>query len=625
MAELPALPTTLSLDLQDVGDQPAQLQNAVCQLPKEFGSREQLTWYRLPKVVLQGAQNLVHILTELRAPDSGWPAQVPYTVQTVAPYISEEIYEFLESLRQFALRNRGALSVVQGDSLQLVDWQQRQLEMAGLMAQLQWEVASSSYETMRLLKGIRAKCYREQTDTGTARLVLVLKDTVAETAVDVVRRAVPKEADWLEADLKIQVEDGDFCQVPIEVSELRSQIEQHLQQNNPILKGLLKGVAVNLLLPGRRWLKTVLSLSLQIEFVKDVPHAERGWRLPSGAEDVAQSEATLDDFVMPEIPAVDELDDLMDSLSGLADDDGEDDLFSDWALNNQPMQPETNGHRSSANGHHPIEREAPAADSVLPSADLLQTWITVSDEQWVQNFAEMIARQTLINQLPLSKLMINLAMPQFSLDRLLNPLVQRTCQAVQIVHGDVALFKQNFFQHPIFLKDLLPRLMWYVNRSAAAVMQLVDGVYARMLEPTSFWQWGRLRLLTTLHITTDRFERRIDLGTGKVLANPPDALPRSGMVITPTHALCPQPQSVAQIEHRLYRILRQTTPEIDWLLKGTHIDLHLLSSDADMGDADIDSSQLTGGIQLGLALEFIPAPPGVAPLMPATTVETMAY
>lgn len=570
-----------------------RLLSAIAQLPRALEANHTLAWYRLPKSVLQKAQQLVHLLVALRSPESGWPAHLPYSVEQLTPYVSEEAYELLEAVRQLALSRQGTLNIATAEHLNLVDWQLRQMTLTALRTQLLWEVASSGHWVMQLMRGLRVTI-ADRPET----LFLVVR---LRTESDSVALNAPGVARPLDDETQVQIDSGELFHGTVSTAQLLEQIAAQLQ-TNPVLRNFLGRQAVNLLQPGQPWHQTFLQITLHLVVqaavpeIIDTPPADSSFLLPDTLDQFLLAAGNDDELSGSELNGTDArldtsqaedleiltADDLALALTG-----------SPASLTPTPQPARQNGSRQNGNGHRP--GAMPPADA---PAGLVPAWITVTDDRWIGSLSEMIARQLLLTGLPLSRLVETLGKSKDP-ENWLPVVIETACSAASRVSADSGLFQQNFFQQAVYLEDLLPQLLWYVHRSAAAIATLVDGIPAQFLAPGGDWQTGQLRLLTTLQLRTRYRKMMVDLASATLLPCPVQRLHREGVVQSQALSLTHAPHTVAQLETRLYRLLRQATPELDWLLRGTTLEMHLL-------EASNEPERQAGAMQLGLGLQFEP-------------------
>ena len=601
-----------------------QLLSAIAQLPQALDPNLACIWYRLPKPVLHKAQQLVHLLLELRSPQSGWPTRLAYNADNLAPYVTEEAYDLLEALRQLAISRQGGLRVAPAEPLHLVDWQLRQMDLGLLRSQLLWEIASSGHGIMQLLEGVAARV-----DGRPAQVRLVVGLRTPDHRVDLNsspggQTLAEQTSLQLESDTLISPAQNPRAQT---VEDLLSSLHRLLQRN-AILRPFLNRQAVQLLRPGQPWQQTFLQITLRLASISagsglpnlsaepPVPERESPFIFPDLSSDLDQfllgdgidtDTARADagtDAVQAEDLTILTADDLALALTGsvpAAESPAEPPPRAHPESNGSQTAPKNhNGqlqpqHRQNGNGH-PLAPQAPVQPETLISA-----WITVTDDRWIASLTEMIARQQLIAELPLTPLLEQLGQPQRPLDDWLSQVITAACTATERATADSGLRQQNFFQQAVYLEDLLPQLLWYAYRASSVIAQLIDGVPARFLAPDRLWQTGRIRLLTTLQLRTQQRKMMVDLATATPLPFPVQRLPRDGVIQSTSLPLLQQPYTVAQLETRLYRLLRQATPELDWLLRGTLLELHLL-------EPVNEPERQTGAMQLGLGLQFTPDP-----------------
>ena len=157
-----------------------------------------------PKVpaeeVMGPLRQLVDIVMKLRSPTGGWPADLPQTPENLLTYVGEEIWELLEALAQ--LQPEGDSPPLGEDSVLV--------PMEELIPHLLWLLASSNYEVMRLLEGVRSRIYTSDTQfsLGVVRLVPVLSLDFGETCydLDLVTQAETDPSQFLPGDLTVKLD-----------------------------------------------------------------------------------------------------------------------------------------------------------------------------------------------------------------------------------------------------------------------------------------------------------------------------------------------------------------------------------------------------------------------------------
>jgi hypothetical protein len=536
---------------------------------------------------LDAIDHLVHILATLCASEAGWPSDLPKTAETLWPYVSEEAYEVLHHLQadiQQADPHVDPHPDFQADPQRNAQEPFAVASTPGLICDLipdlLWGIARSAYETMRLLEGVQAQIWRASepaidltTEPATAPVIdpgvdpqaspaqvgvlrlgalLKLHTTDAVHCLDLVTHSLTEAQAQLAAGDQIQVKDGSFCPTMMPVGTLLSQLQAELCRLTPTLSPFLTGLGAKILVPQGQWQAGRLQLALSLVFE------------PQLLPEVRQESGGKTQSAVPD-PA---------------------DLKANTVLT-------------------PVGQTPPQLSPGLASApelNLGDIGIALTNSDWIAAFLRTIARQRLAVLLPTLSVVQALKQPQPPPpEQLLPQLVEAALEAVEIVQGSVALFRQNVFQQPIVLPDLLARLLWYVTRSGQDLMQWVGGVPGQVLLPRQSWQEGLLKLVVALEISlpTDRWLVDVaDWGVRSQL-NP---LPTDAVVQTAPGRL----QPVSQLQAQLQTALQTMTPEVMALLSGTEIDLFSQADLFSLEDKQLADGQ-PGFLRLQLSLEWISA------------------
>lgn len=394
----------------------------------------------------RAAQKLVEIVATLRSPQAGWPADLPPTPENLAAYVADEAAELLAALAEAAPSTA----------------EERLVLVSQRLPQWLWTIASSSYEVMRLLEGVKVRDYRDgdRYELRVVRLVPVLSfisDDVS-LALDVVTQATPQPATWLPETAQLQLIEADLDGQSRAVADWLGLIGNHLQQVAPAIAQLLPGQPVSGLLPNQDWQTGQLQLGLHL--------ADIGRITPE--ETRPKSEGfTLDDF----------------------------------AETLEPASPQT------------VSLLSLEASPVPAPPTIANAWITFSDDDWIQDFLMVNAWQDFAH---------GLTRPEIAAAEL--PLVRAAFEVVDRLQGTQGWLKHSFVHHSLLLADLWPRLRWYVTRRHHQLMNLMAGQPVQYLCPGACWQSGQLQLqvILSLDLKTECWE--IDLATGSSRQNSPPAL-----------------------------------------------------------------------------------------------------
>ncbi|PSN20037.1 hypothetical protein C7271_04200 [filamentous cyanobacterium CCP5] len=402
--------------------------------------------YGVDAAVQAAAQQLVEIVATLRSPQAGWPDDLPLTPENLAPYVTEEATELVAAL------GNGSASVAPDQAL---------IRIAQLLPRLLWAIASSSYETMRLLEGIKVRDCRggDRFELRVVRLVPVLSfvSNGASLGLDMVTQEPPQPASWLVETAQMQLVEGDLDDQSRTVADWLALIGDRLVEVAPALAQLRRGQPVVGLLPGQDWQTGHLRL--------DVHLVDMGRIIPE--ESVGDGGSfTLDDFA---------------------------ELL-------EPEAPQKIALLSS-------DRE-----SVLTPLSLATAWITFTDDGWIQRFLLNAAGHDL-----------EVVLAQVKGAE--SALTAAAFTAVTHTQDSQGWLNHSFVHHSILLADLWPRLRWYVIRRHPQLMELMAGQPVRYLAPGSGWQLGQLRLQVLMTVDLGDVRWLIDLTDGSALRAPPEPLP----------------------------------------------------------------------------------------------------
>jgi hypothetical protein len=223
----------------------------------------------------------------LRTPGLGGPLEATLSPQALAPYVSEEVWELLDHLNIWKATQ---------SNLEEAQCCQATLTIPSLIPHLLWMLASSGYEVMYLIEGVRAKLYEGNNPVSVRmiRLVPVLWLTTdrGRYALDLVTQASPLPALYLPSTMSLQLMENDLDSQPMSSKDLLTHILRLTGQTQPILNELLeRGREVRALIPFQSWQSGTLRLQL---YLADAGLAERP--TVSWPAEPPSSTFTLDDF-----------------------------------------------------------------------------------------------------------------------------------------------------------------------------------------------------------------------------------------------------------------------------------------------------------------------------------------
>jgi len=495
----------------------ATLKQAVCRMVPLAAQRFS---FRLDQpqsaAVVAAVRQLIELVISLRSPTGGWPADIPQTPDKLAPYVSEEVEVLLD-----ALAHTPAAPCPPPPTLH---------PFLDLVPTLLWLIASSSYETMHLLEGVRARVYATdaQFSLRIIRLVPVLELTTesGQAAIDLVTLEAPATHLYLSGHATLRLLDNDLDNQPLSVNQLRQQLVQVMGQVQPELTAWLgAGSEITALIPGQPWQPATVRLRLYL--------ADMG---PQEAKALLMAMTA----VTPPPTSV--------APQGVAGIDGPTGEFTlDDFADTLP-------------------------DSGTPSPGILGDWLTFIDEIWIHNFLVCYGQRLLGQQVSgLSQ------GPAAEATQLALTWVQRAYGAASGVVGPNGLFKQTFVHEPVLVADVWPRLRWHMAQTSARLMQWMGGLSAQMLTPGGGWQRGSLQLRSLMSLTTESHRWVIDLSSGKLLPASPEAL-EPGTVVRLLAGYDQEPVTIADLMTLINQDLYDYAPDLAALGQGTPIHLHRMET-----------------------------------------------
>ncbi|GEM_PF-1029861 len=462
-------------------------------------------------------RQLMELVIGLRSPTGGWPATIPQTPENLAPYVSEEVEVLLDALAH------SPAAPYPTDTL----W-----TILDLVPTLLWLIASSSYESMHLLEGVRARVYATdaQFTLRIIRLVPVLELTTesGQAAIDLVTLEAPATHLYLSGHTTLRLLDNDLDNQPLAVSQFRRQLTQVMGQTQPELTAWLgAGSGVTALIPGQPWQPATVQLRLHL--------ADMGPR---------EAKALLAAMTAVTPPAAGGID-----PQGRAAAEGPTARFTlDDFADTLP-------------------------DSGTPTPEVLGDWLTFTDETWVHDFLVCYGQQILGQQVSGLSQGPAVEATQHSLTW-----VQRAYGAASVVVGPNGLFKQTFVHEPALVADVWPRLRWHMAQTSARLMQWMGGLSVQALTPGSGWQRCSLQLRSLMSLTTDSHRWVIDLSSGKLLPARPKALEPDTVVRLIAGPGQQGPVTIADLMALISQDLHDYAPALAALSQGTPIHLHRMET-----------------------------------------------
>lgn len=424
------------------GSAAEHLRQTVCRMPPMTVDRLGPT---VNPALQQALGQLADIVLSLRSPASGWPADLPFTPEALLPYVGEEVGEVLDLLGQTTNEQAAVEGATGGTGAAVV------MSIPDLIPHVLWMLASSSYEVMHLIEGIKSRVYHGET-AYTVRVirlvpVLLLVTEDQRYALDLATQTDPSPSLCLEDGVQLRLLDNDLDSQPIQVSDLIAQIVQLVSYGQPALHKLLTtGCPVTAVRPFQAWQTGQLRLHLHLADMGVLSRPDEGTAMGIETAGTPRPDA------LPAASPAFTLDDFAETL---------------------------------------------VEDVESPHTGVFGDWLTFTDEAWVQRFLRAAVQQMMTQGMGslAPGIGVDGADPELAWVRLAH-------WATGLVQGPNGLFKHTFVQDSALVADVWPRLRWYLAQSSERVMQLMGGVPAQLLCPGRNWQQGVLSLRSLMHLTT---------------------------------------------------------------------------------------------------------------------------
>lgn len=571
----------------------AAIQQTVLKLPTAISLQPSVALpVTLP--VLEAMQRLVKVIAKLRSPGGGCPPDLRPSPENLAPYVQEEAYEVLESLRSEERNASRPTSILQPShhfpfsltTTAPISY----LLVADLIPRLLFWIARSSYAAMQLVEGIQATVYQpgDHGESGMLRLSVSLeaKATTNDWIFDLAtHQPLPTR---LAADAVVQSDESYVCKQRDRIENLLKRLTESIRQITPEASQLMDGVAVELLTPRQAWQLGTVQLRIGFEFISAREAAAReavetepiqvdeedgddsislaafadGWTLVLGA--AAETTTSLPDV---EIAAPETAEITLQDLSS---------SFGEPAALPPPVPTPPPPSVQPSPPKQP-DRPKPRPPSVTAGMRL-----RVTDRTARAKYARIAVQQQLTNAI--SRLQPTASTSETDL---VAQIIQQAYEMVDRLQALTALKQFSLLQSELTVDELIPRLLWHLTSSAYEVMPLIGGVQAKILQPNQGWLTGSLRLIATLKIRTSALTWNLDLATGQPAAMnafvlEPAAIARIAegeIAAAPESPLCSQLLQVSSLEAHLVEQIRTSSPEISLLIKSMPIELKLPEQD----------------------------------------------
>lgn len=549
------IPKTLANLLPMTSSQPlvvATVQQTVLKFGQEIVLTQNLRVPTGSTPAIAAMRQLVEVIQQLRSPEGGWSQEHLPTPVALAPYVSEEADEVLDALagkgiggkatrQQSATRRPKKLAPLPPASL---------LVMESFTPYLLWCVARTSYSLMQMMEGVAVRLRQGRSWTpGILRLVILLdvKAPDLDWGFDLATGYPPglllsgNPVIQSDASLPLQAINAPTTQRRSRqksgwVERQLQELTEHLQLTSPMIAPLLAGVAVDLLPPGQEWRSGHLQLSLGLEFT---PH---------------NLEASWHNWSAPPCELVEgELLDGMTSQTALA--------------------------------YTPIGHQVPVAVVDLPELSLATTSVRLANPKHLDRYTNLATQVQLAAAI--ARLQASLKPEQ----------EQRLLQVVQEAYGLAEMTRTSIslLQPDLLMEQLLPKLLWQLTAGTYEVMQLIGGVETCLLQPGYPWQDGSLRLMVGLHLTSSETNWHVDLATGRLVTGSEFKVAADAIVQSQRLPSCQYPIQVSDLTAQLQQQIRETAPEVGFLMTKTAIEW-----------LTTEQEWRSGFLQLDFYLEFLP-------------------
>ncbi|OLP19558.1 hypothetical protein BST81_04615 [Leptolyngbya sp. 'hensonii'] len=562
---------------------------------------------QIAEPVVEAMQGLVRIVERLRSPAGGWPSHLELTPENLAPYVTEELYELLHCLESGLFSETLPEQITVARSVVGRYWSMEQM-----IPRLLWLVARSSYSTMLLMGGVRARCYRPDGEwqPGMLRLASILEVEAPRIRwhLDLATNQAPLVG--LPADTLLQADDGNFCKQPTQAGVLLQQLTEQIQSATPEANMFTDGATADLLEPGKTWQSAWVRLRVALIFMADVAVSS----IEADADQDPTNQTLFLESAFGLGASVENLDTLPETIG---------DLFADQPSPSAPSgsdawqettpspdslpdtitdlfpQADTLPEEFSPAGPAPLDpvaRVAPLEDAT-PQAAIGAAIVRLADGTIGEHTLKTVIRQKLKALAPQLA-----ALPPASevedlpdgVQKLTLPLVQAAFEVASALQDPADSLEPDLLQPEILMDEWVPKLLWYLTGSSYEVMQLIGGVRARVLQPEQGWEAGILRLLVVLKIATAGQEWNLDLGAGYWLTGQTAILEADVVVQSNESDLCQVPEQLGTLLTQLTQQIQMIAPVIRILMGGVAADF------LEAGDWQ------SGSMQLSLQFSLLP-------------------
>lgn len=526
----------------------AKISQTIVKLDRAWFEAHQLP-SRVSQPLLEAWERLVDIVAELRSPNSGWPANTPQTPENLLPYLSEEALEVLEVWQNEPPPNPPLKRGEQGPYY---------IRVLDFIPQLLWYIVRSSDDVMGLLAGVKAKVSQPHqiSETGTLRLVVILKgDPIPSWCIDLVTNQQATRS-LLSPGSLIESSETNITKTATPCPQLIAQIEQKIQEATPKLKEFFQGSDIEFLEPGNIWQSGKLQLKFAFEFIPDPPNQTEIFQFdsPTKTSNMTQTNSLLYDNNWT-----------VESEKLLLEDSG-----ADWQIS--PLEDWEMSLASSSF----LSTTETFSDILQEPSLLLETKVKLTNQNLLEGYFSALMQQQIsrfiISQNYTQKQQNSQIKGQVSDP--INELIRAACELVDAIEKPESLDTLNWLGLEIFMPDLTKKLLWQIVKNNYDIMQLVGGVNAQVLSPSSDWIAGTLRVMVIFQIEVSGIPMQIDVTTGQILPSDIDILPDDAIVQSQNSDMIKAPMGIESLLRQIEEKLETISPELGIWINGTEIDYH---------------------------------------------------
>jgi hypothetical protein len=471
----------------------------------------------LTETDMKSIYRLMYTIEQVRSPENGWPDDQLPTPETLLPYVEDEAQDVLTRLQGYQQQNATQLPITTTSSHAEQIWD-GYFTVRLLAPWLIWCTVRASYVVMQLMEGIVASVSESEQvwQTGIFRLAPVLALETNSQTLPIDLATGQLIWPQLPNSASVQSEECQLCRESVPLGDLMQELMDQIQRMTPELVPLIQGLSVNALVPGQVWQTGQIRLHLTAEFIVDA-----------------------------------------------------DDLVIDRMLESETLNAIAEVGLITPDLH--------AGTPVL--TPMRQPLIRLTDDQWLERYIPTLIREALIRE-PAASESSAIARPNSLLSMpMLTSVVSDAWQLNDSLRDSLTSSSYDSLYHSLRLSELVTRLMWCVGRSAYAVMQLMGGVRARVLQPKVMWMSGTLRLLVNLDIQTPELNWEVDIATGRSPHSDAVSINQMAIVQSAHSQWCQHFTAISDLQDKLFQEVWRYHSELMLLFEGTTADILISGQD----------------------------------------------